>query len=88
MSNSLASPWTIDLQASVSMGFPGRILKSGVPSSKGIFPARDWTHVSYVSYIPDRFLALSPEEVPSTSRYQYTFIRKAKFLEIAMTVQC
>ena len=57
-----ASPWTIDLQASVSVGFfLARILEwVATPSSRGSSPARDWTHVSYVSYIPDRFLALSP----------------------------
>ena len=48
-----ATLWTIVLQAPLSMGIlQARILEwVAVPSSRGSFRSRDWTHSSYVSFV-------------------------------------
>ena len=53
----LATPWTIAHQAPLSMEFSRQEYWSGLPfsSSRGSFPPRDWTHVSYVSCTAGRF---------------------------------
>ena len=49
MSNSFVTPWTVNHQASLSMGFPRQEYWSGLPfpfPEKSSQP-RDWTHVSW-----------------------------------------
>ena len=45
------TPWTVACRASLSMGFSRQEYWSGLPfPSPGYFP-RNWTHISYISYI-------------------------------------
>ena len=46
------TPWPIACQAPLFMGFPRQEYWSGLPfPSPGDLPARDWSHISGVSYI-------------------------------------
>ena len=48
----LMTPWTVAFQAPLPMGLSGQEYWSGfVPSSKESSWPREWTHISYVSYI-------------------------------------
>ena len=55
MSDSV-TPWTVALQAPLSMGFPGKDCWTAVSYSRGSFWPKDWTHVSYILCIDRRIL--------------------------------
>ena len=50
------TPWTVALQAPLSMGFSRQEYWSRLPCPlQEIYPTQDRTHVSYVSYIGRQF---------------------------------
>ena len=65
-----ATLWTIACQAPQFMGFSRpRILEwAGISSSRGFFPARDWTQVSCISFSESRFFTVEPPGRPHWPR--------------------
>ena len=53
------TPWTVDLQAPLYMGFSRQEYWGGLPLLQGTFLNQDWTSVSHVSALAGRFFTTS-----------------------------
>ena len=64
-----ATPWTIALQAPLSMRFPRQEYWIGLPfPSPGNLQSRDWTCISCVSCITSRFFTTDPVQFSSVAQ--------------------